>query len=231
MLSVVIPAYNESAYLEATVREIHDGLVSRGGPFELVVVENGSLDDTHHVAQVLADRYDEVGAQSLERADYGAALRAGLLAARGDVVACFDADYYDLDFLDEALGRLAESDVVVGSKRAAGSVDTRPFPRRVVTAVFGAALRLGFGLEVSDTHGMKALRRDAVVDLVPRCIFDGDLFDTELVIRAGRAGYRVVELPVIVSERRPARTSVWSRAPRALIGLVRLRLVLRRESR
>ena len=91
-------------------------------------------------------------------------------------------------------------------------------------------LRVGFGLRVSDTHGMKALDADAVAPLARRCRNGRDLFDTELVLRADRAGLRVVELPVTVVERRPSRTPIARRAVRTCVGLVRLRVLLWRDS-
>jgi hypothetical protein len=90
---------------------------------------------------------------------------------------------------------------------------------------------MGFGLGVSDTHGMKVLRRKEMVSLVEGARFGTDLFDTELVIRAERAGLRVEELPVLVEERRPSRTSIGRRIPRSLVGLARLRMVLWQEGR
>jgi hypothetical protein len=118
---------------------------------------------------------------------------------------------------------------VVGSKRAPGAEDQRSWPRRFVTWAFSSLLRILFGLQVSDTHGMKAMRRDAVVPLAGQCRFDADLFDTELVIRAERADLAVTEIPVRVEERRPSRTSIVRRATRSLWGLARLRVVLWRE--
>ena len=119
--------------------------------------------------------------------------------------------------------------LVVGSKRAPGTTDTRPWPRRAITATFAAVLRLGFGLGVSDTHGMKAMRREVVEPIVRRCRNGTDLFDTELVLRADRAGLRVAEVPVTVEERRPSRTPIARRVPRTLVGLLRLRVQLWRD--
>jgi hypothetical protein len=76
---------------------------------------------------------------------------------------------------------------------------------------------------------MKVLVRAQVAPIARRCRFDADLFDTELVIRAERAGLRVAELPVTVEERRPSRTSIAGRVVRSLVGLARLRIVLWRE--
>ncbi len=92
-------------------------------------------------------------------------------------------------------------------------------------------LRVGFGLGVSDTHGMKALDRARVLPLAEACRSDGELFDTELILRAERAGLGVAELPVTVAERRTSRTSITRRALRTLAGLARLRLTLARDRR
>ena len=92
-----------------------------------------------------------------------------------------------------------------------------------------AILHVGFGLSVSDTHGMKAMRREAVRFLAEGCKFRTDLFDTELVIRAERAGLPVVDIPVEVTETRPSRTPILRRVARSLVGLARMRWVLWRE--
>ena len=233
MLSIVMPAHNEEDLLETSVREVVDGLRGEGDSFEVIVVENGSRDSTRGLADHLATQLGEVRVASLPRADYGRALQTGLLAARGDVVVTFDIDYYDLRFLRDALAMLARDagapDLVLASKRAAGAHDTRHWSRRVVTAGFTALLRLGFGLRVSDTHGMKVMRRATIEPLARQCRFGTDLFDTELVLRAERAGVVVTELPVTVEERRPSRTPIWRRVPRTLLGLARLRIALWRE--
>jgi glycosyltransferase involved in cell wall biosynthesis len=235
VISVVMPAHNEAELLDDSVTAVVEGLRARGASFEVLVVENGSSDGTHALAEQLGSRFEEVRVESLSKADYGAALRRGLLTAHGDAVVNFDVDYYDLDFLTDAVALLrSDADppaIVVGSKRAPGADDQRSWPRRFVTWGFTYLLRVLFGLGVSDTHGMKAMRRDAVVRLAGACRFDADLFDTELVIRAEHAGLTVTEIPVRVSERRPSRTSILGRATRSLWGLARLRAVLWRERR
>jgi glycosyltransferase involved in cell wall biosynthesis len=235
MLSVVMPAHNEAGYLETAVREVHAGLRARGHDVELLVVENGSTDDTLMIADRLGDELPGVRIMSRPVADYGAALRDGMLAATGAFVVTFDVDYYDLGFVDASLALLIRADrsadIVVGSKRAPGARDERPWPRRFVTAVYSGLVRLGFSLSVSDTHGMKAMRRAAVAPFVERCRFRTDLFDTELVIRSERAGLLVTELPVTAQERRPSRSPIWRRVPRTLVGMVVLRFALWREGR
>ena len=232
MISVVLAAHNEEGYIGATLDHLLDGLRERGHDFEIIVAENGSTDATRAEALGVADRAPEVRVLSLPDPDYGAALRAGLLDAKGEVVVNFDVDYYDLTFLDRATARIDQPDrpaIVVGSKRQEGSVDNRVLPRKLVTLGFTTILRFGFGLSVSDTHGMKAMRRDAVRALAEQCAFRTDLFDTELVIRAERAGLRVVDIPVTTTETRPSRTPIVKRMARSIVGLARMRVVLWRE--
>ena len=87
MLTVVMPAFNEAAMLESSVRDVTTGLRARGEEFEVIVVENGSTDGTLGVAHRLVAANGAVRALHRPIADYGAALRAGLLEARTSVTA------------------------------------------------------------------------------------------------------------------------------------------------
>jgi glycosyltransferase involved in cell wall biosynthesis len=231
-ISVVAPAHNEEHYLPEAVERLVSGLRRRQLDFEIVICENGSTDRTRAIAAELAATTDEVRYLTLPDADYGRALRAGFLAATGRLVVNFDVDLVDLGFLDRALELEADdaADIVIGSKRGPGADDTRAVSRRLVTGVFTNLLRHGFGLRSSDTHGIKLLRKASMSDLVEACRSGADIFDTELILRAERAGRRVVEVPVRVTEQRPPRTGIAGRIPRTLVGLGRLRLTLWTES-
>lgn len=226
-----MPAHNEEGYLEPAVKSVVAGLGARPYDFEVIIAQNGSTDATSAEAARLAEWYDAVRFFDLPAADYGRALREGFLRARGDLVVNFDVDLADLDFLDRALAVMSDPGVavVVGSKRSPGAEDRRGPARRLVTAGFSLVLRHGFGLNISDTHGLKALRRAPLGPLVARCRSGQDIFDTELIIRAERAGLAVEEIPVTVSDTRPPRTPITRRIPRTLAGLARLWLDLRRR--
>lgn len=231
LLSIVLPSHNEVSLLGSTVANLVGGLIDRKLSYEIVIVENGSRDGTLRLARVLAAQMDGVRTLVLARGDYGAALAAGFESARGEIVVNFDVDYYDFAFLDAALSRLRPGgvDLVLGSKRAPGAHDRRPLARRILTAAFSGALRSLVGLEVSDAHGMKALDRAALAPIVEACQLRGSLFDVEMVVRAGRQGLAVEEVPATVVERRPPRTSVLLRTGESLLGMVRLRRLLARE--
>lgn len=193
---------------------------------EILIVENGSTDETADAARRSSDE-PPVRVLSLPEPDYGAAMRTGFLASDADWVVNFDIDYFSGDFLRTVLSQPEGVDLVIASKRDPESSDRRPLVRRLATLVFNLLLRTILGSRVSDTHGMKGFRRHLVEDLAAQVVSTKDLFDTELVIRAERAGYRIVEVPVEVVEMRTARSSLVKRVPRTIKGLFRIRRVLR----
>jgi glycosyltransferase involved in cell wall biosynthesis len=229
-VSVILPAHNEVSLLGSTVTNLVTGLDLRPRTYEIVIIENGSRDGTLRLARVLAAQFPKVRVLTLGVGDYGAALEAGFSAARGEIVASFDVDYYDLAFFDAALARIdGGADIVLASKRAPGASDDRPVLRRVLTAGFTTVLRFALGLQVSDAHGMKVYRRAPLVPLVALCSMRASMFDVELVLRAEHAELKIDEIPARVFERRPPRTPVGRRTIESLVGIVQLRLVLATE--
>ncbi len=228
-ITVVIPIHNEADYLPQAIPRLLEELVSVPADVEILLAENGSTDDTAAVARALAETHSRLRVISLPEPNYGAAMRAGFTAASGAWVVNFDIDYFSAGFLREGLAMADNADLVLASKRIAGSEDRRGVLRQAGTAVFNFLLRVLFRSKVTDTHGMKMVRKPVVDAVVPFVISTLDLFDTELVIRAERAGYRIREVPVIVEEQRDARSSFLSRVPRTLVGLARIRIQLWRE--
>jgi glycosyltransferase involved in cell wall biosynthesis len=225
-LVVVVPVHNEADFIPTALPSLISTMDEVDVAYRILLVENGSSDGTADVAKkVAADSAVEV--ISLPDADYGAAMRRGFLEADGIWVVNFDIDYFSADFLLSVLGQPDEVDIVIASKRDPGSDDRRPPIRRIATFVFNLMLRMILASKVSDTHGMKGFRSQLVNDLTPLVVSNQDLFDTELVIRAERAGYSIVEVPVTVAEIRPARSSLIKRAPRTVAGLFRIRRTLK----
>src|SRR3569832_1092225 len=140
------------------------------GSYEILLSENGSSDGTVRVGEALARRYPQVQLRSLGRPDYGAALKAGILRARGTYVLCDEIDLCDVDFYTRALP-LLESDtaeLVIGSKAMSGADDRRPLLRRAATKTIYGMLRVLVGFHGTDTHGLKAFRRTALLGTVQR---------------------------------------------------------------
>jgi len=225
-LTIVIPVHNEAGFVTRAIERLANELA--GLDFVLYLVENGSVDDTAAEAERLARQYPWLEVLQLPEADYGAALREGSRRSDTDWMVAFDIDYFSRQFLDGVLGRADDADIVLASKRDPEAKDHRGLMRRLGTRVFNLLLRGLFGSSVTDTHGMKAVSRKVLDDVLPHVKSTEDLFDTELVLRAERAGYRIAEVPAVVEEIRPARSSYLKRVPRTLIGLLRLRRTLGR---
>lgn len=228
-VSIVIPVYNEEMFLPIAAPDLYSGLEQLGVAFEIILCENGSTDSTKEMAQGLSKEFDNIRALTINVADYGRAMRAGMIAAKAPYVFIFDIDYYSTEFLKEALGLLKKYDAVIASKLAPGAEDRRSFSRKMVTQGFHLLTKTLFNMQVKETHGMKAFNRKKIEPIIERTCLAKDLFDTELVIRAEQSGLTIKEVPVVVEEKRPARSSMLKRIPRTLIGLFMLRYLLWKE--
>ena len=235
-VSIVIPVYNEEGILREAVTELLAGLhtvrAAIAAPelrFEIILAENGSRDRTAELAAHLADERPEIRSFSLGEPNYGKALRRGILEARGAIVICEEIDLCDLDFHRRALEHLRhhDCDMVIGSKAMKGASDERPLLRRAATRVINGMLRVALDFRGTDTHGLKAFTRVALLPVVEACVIDRDLFASELVIRAGRAGLHVLEIPIKLHEKRPPAINLAKRVPHVLRGLAKLTYVIR----
>jgi glycosyltransferase involved in cell wall biosynthesis len=235
-VSIVIPVYNEEGILREAITELLGGL---GGvkaalhapdlTFEVILAENGSKDRTAELAQHLAAELPEIRTFSLGEPNYGKALRRGILEAAGTYVICEEIDLCDLDFHRRALEHLrhGDCDMVVGSKAMKGANDARPMFRRVATRVINGMLRVALDFRGTDTHGLKAFDRAALTPIVEECVIDRDLFASEFVIRAGRANFHVMEIPITLAEKRPPAINLVKRVPNVMRGLAKLTYVIR----
>lgn len=230
-VSVVIPVFDEAALVREAAAELCRKLDALDGAlrdYELVLAENGSTDATPRLLAELAGENPRVRWLHEDEPNYGRALRRGILEARGRWVICDEIDLCDVDFYRRALPLLeAGMDLVVGSKAMTGADDGRPWIRRVATRVINALLWLATGFQGTDTHGLKAFRRDRLEEVVRACRADRDLFASELVIRAARMGRAIREIPIALREKRPPSVQLVRRVPRVLKGLLALAWALR----
>lgn len=227
-LSVVVPAYAETDRITTTITRLRAALddVAAEGGLEVVVVDDGSPDDTAAVAR--AAGADQVIVQPRNQGK-GAAVRAGMLAARGRTIAFTDAD---LAYAPEQLLRLLATvedgwDVVVGSRKHTDTT-TLVRARRVrevggrVINVFTHALLLG---QYRDTQcGIKAFRSDVARLLFTKTRIDGFAFDVEVFHLVERYRLSLTEVPVQVENSTHSTVHVARDAMRLLRDLVRIRL-------
>jgi glycosyltransferase AglD len=229
MFSVFIPAYNEGQVLEGSVRRVLRAL--DGFQAELFIVDDGSTDGTADVARRLAAEDPRV---RVLRYDSGPSRRENLAAsfagASGEAIAFIDADLSaGPENLPGMAAMLGEVEIVIGSRNLPESRVTRNPLRKAYTSLAAAFTRIYFGSCLSDYQcGIKVFRRDAILALTEEAGYDGSFrrgfsWDTEILLRAQRRGYRIREVPVRWVESR--RSSVkplrdWRMIP-YVIGLRR----------
>jgi glycosyltransferase involved in cell wall biosynthesis len=207
-LEVVIPAFNEAARLPATLSATVEFLQRQPWSSRVLVVDNGSCDDTSGVVRRLADTMagpvpvDVVGCA---RPGKGAAVRRGLLSSRSHYVGFFDADLATpVEMLSDVMAELRDgAAAVIGSRHAPGAsvLSAQPYLRRLG----GAAFRRLAGTMVPgvrDTQcGFKFFERRAITSALVRCRTTGFAFDVELLQCLQEDGGRIVELPVAWTDR------------------------------
>jgi glycosyltransferase involved in cell wall biosynthesis len=228
-LSVVIPVYNEESIIRTAADELRQGLDARGLDYEIIFAENGSRDATPRLLEEMCAEHPRLRWFHSERPNYGSALKAGINMARGTYVVCDEIDLCDLTFYDSALPRLerGEADMVVGSKAAKGASDQRPLVRRAATRVHNGLLKVALGFQGTDTHGLKAFRREALLPVIQKCVVDMDVFASEFVIRAWREGLKVLEIPIQLHEKRQPSIHLFKRVPNVLKNVGKLFYVIR----
>jgi len=202
-VSVVLPAYNEEATIEAAVDLTLQTLAAflPAGSFEVLVAEDGCTDRTPEIADRLAAEDDRVRhVHSDERLGRGGALVEAFRAADGDVLAYFDTDLAtDMAYLEPLIERVrsGEYDVVTGSRWIRGQEANRPAKRGVPSRAFNGLVRVALGSSLRDHQcGFKAFDRQALFSLLPDVQDEHWFWDTEVLVRAQRSGYRVEEFPV-----------------------------------
>ncbi len=229
-LSVVIPCYDEAARLPATLARVIEHLRREGLRFEILVVDDGSRDDTAGSARgwLARERCGEVIALPGNRGK-GAACRAGALAARGRRVLLCDAD---LSTPIEEERRLratldAGADLVIGTRAhpEARIVVRQARGRESAGRLLNLLLRTLGLTDLHDTQcGFKLFRRDAARTLFERAAIDGFLFDVEILRLARRAGLRLAEVPVEWRNDPDSRVHPLRHWPQILRDLVRISL-------
>ena len=228
-VSIVIPVYNEELILFGAVEQLLEKMKRFDFTYELILTENGSKDKTVAIAQDLASRHECLRVLHSDEPNYGKALKRGILEAKGEFVVCDEIDLCDTDFYRRALELLfsGRAEMVVGSKALAESNDNRPVMRRVATGVLNGMLRVATGFTGTDTHGLKAFRREALLSVVNDCQLERDLFTSEFVIRAERAKFTVKEIPLELREIRAPSVNLYKRVPKVLKDMARLVYLIR----
>ncbi len=238
-LDIVLPVLNEERALADSVAKLEAFLSGHMEAYDwrIVIADNGSTDATPEICQELVARYRQVGFVRLEQRGRGRALKKAWTESQADIVSYMDLDLStDLAALPPVVDAIGTEgyDVAIGSRLMRGAqVIGRSTRREVMSRSYSLIFRVMFLTGFLDAQcGFKALSRRAVTDVIPLVRDTGWFFDTELLILAGKNGYRIKEVPVRWTDDPDTRVRVVRTAYEDLKGLFRLRFGgLRRASR
>jgi glycosyltransferase involved in cell wall biosynthesis len=205
-LSIIVPAYNEAPYLDYCVQWIEKTLHTLTESFEIILAEDGSTDGTYAIAERIAYENPLVSVvHSKQRLGRGRALIMSFKEAKGEILAYLDAD---LPTNPNALGSLLKATenghcIATGSRHLKGSMVQRPFSRWAASKIYNLLVRAMFRDGIHDHQcGFKAFRRELLNSLINDNGSDGWFWDSEIIIRANKSGYKVAEIPVEWTENR-----------------------------
>jgi len=202
-----MPAHNEGHHLLGNIRQAALFFGNIGWDYELIVVDDGSTDDTYLEASKAARDNPRVRVIQLNPNEgKGFALRYGFVYSKGDLVAFLDAD---LDLQPSQIENLyhimttRRADVVIGSKNHPDSKLDYPLHRRMMSTLYYLLVRILFHLPVKDTQtGVKLFRREVLERAFPRLLVKRYAFDLELLVNTHHMGYKIAEAPVTLTFRR-----------------------------
>jgi dolichyl-phosphate beta-glucosyltransferase len=225
-LTVIVPAYNEELRLPATLQGLSDYLNRWGIDYRVVVVNDGSRDQTAHLTDNWGIRFSTI---SQANAGKGAAVRNGMVHATGRVVAFTDADLpYDLDSLRRGYEAIATgpSEVVFGARdlKESSVQAPRKLLRTLAHFVFRTAVQMLISWQVTDTQcGLKIFSRRAAHEIFSRTLIDGFAFDTEVVYLTRRLGLPFMRVPVTLINEYSSTISLTRHALPMLLDVIGLR--------
>jgi glycosyltransferase involved in cell wall biosynthesis len=236
-LSVVIPAYNEAQRLRPTLARVHaflDRLAGGAMRYEILVVDDGSTDGTAEVADQLAEAIPQLRViRSRPNRGKGAAVRVGMLEARGQVRVMCDADCsMPPEEMPKLLAHIGSgaAQIAIGSRYADGArvAAKQPLYRRLWSRLCNQVIQRSLVPGIRDTQcGFKAFTARAAQDLFARARIDGWAFDLEILALARRRGYAIAEVAVTWADDNRSRVNPW----KDMVKVVREAIAIRRNLR
>ena len=213
MLSIVIPAKDEEQRLPRTIEEIERYLDAKKADYELILVDDGSVDGTRHLMDRAAASHPAVRVELLpHNRGKGRALAVGVSAARGDEILLTDADLStpieELDKLQEALRGGAGIAIASRAMRDSQIEVSQPFYRVAMGKVFNLIVQAVLLPGIWDTQcGFKLFKADVAHRVFSELVTDGFGYDPEILYRARKQGVKIVEVPVVWRNSAPTKVS------------------------
>ena len=230
-LSIVIPAYNEEDRLGPMLEAYGDYFIAAyGNDVELIVVVNGSRDDTEIIADKYADRLSQVRViVEPEAIGKGGAIMLGANAAQGELIGFVDADgATSPEAFDDLVKHIGDAGAIFASRWIPGAVVSPPQPlsRRIASRIFNVMVRKLFKVKIRDTQcGAKLVKGEAMRKVLPQLGLTRWAFDVDLLFKLRRAGYRIVEHPTVWHDVAGSKINIPRASFEMTLALIRLRLL------
>ncbi|MBI4085846.1 MAG: glycosyltransferase family 2 protein [Candidatus Liptonbacteria bacterium] len=209
-LSIVIPAYNEGAHIERIIRDIHDELQNVETDFEIIVVENGSRDNTRLVLEALQKKMPRVRVHALPVPGYGRAILAGLSMARGEIIGWTDSDgQIRPEILKEMYEKMRRENLTFLKARRTARHDG--ILRAMQSRIFNIIFRGLFSASVNDINAKPKLFRRSFYENITLTSIDW-FIDAETVIKALRLGVSIKEHPITFQSRKGGASAIGAGA-------------------
>jgi dolichyl-phosphate beta-glucosyltransferase len=230
-LSIIIPAYNEEKRLPPTLKRMLHNLETFPGTYEIIVIDDGSRDNTSAVAKEFAAQHSNVSVvTNTINQGRGGVMRQGILSApAGRYILDTDADG-STD--DEAITRFyqyleshKDVDMIIGSRTIEGAkiLTPQPFLRVALGYIFMAIACILFRWRFVDrVNGFKLIRKEAALDIFANQYDNTFLAEAEIVYVAERRKWQTKELPILWTDNRDSRIKPWSESVRSLMGMLRI---------
>lgn len=205
-VSIILPAYNEMGSISQAIHQINDTMSDLSSDYEIIVVDDGSHDDTFSEAMktantspTLMERVKVISYQPNQGKGY--ALMKGFGSSRGEHIIFIDSDLdISPDHLHHYLNALQGADIVAASKFHPDSKVESPVIRKVMSLGYHWLVRVILRVDISDTQaGLKAFRRSALMKIIPVIGVKQYAFDAEVFAVANLCGFKIKELPVDVN--------------------------------
>jgi dolichol-phosphate mannosyltransferase len=210
-LSIIIPMFNEAENAEATLKQVEESLASFSGDYEIIPVNDGSVDNTLEILKRLESEDKKIKIVSYSKnIGRGRALREGFKGAKGEIVVSIDADlsydpHYILDFI-ETLKKEPDIDLVLASPyMPGGGVQNVPFLRLWISKLGNKILRLVMPNRIYTSTGIFRAYRKRVIESL-ELESDGKEIHLEILSKAIALGYRVKEMPAVLTGRQKGRS-------------------------
>ncbi|MGQ9478631.1 MAG: glycosyltransferase [Thermoproteota archaeon] len=224
-VSLVFPAYNEASRIEYAVEKAIESLKEIPN-FEIIIAEDGSTDGTDRIASMLSLKYPFVRhIHNDRRLGRGRALREVAKKAKGEIMVYMDVDLAtSMKHLKELIQAIREGyDFATGSRMLPGSRAERKASRAVASRIYNLIIRLMFKTGVSDHQcGFKSFRRKSLLQIVDDVKAEHWFWDTEVLVKASRKGYRIKEIPVEWRERETTKVKLFKDSVNMLLQALRL---------